>query len=251
MKTAATKRLIVPFILCLAGFSVPAQFNVANLELGADLTNFIYQGDLTPSKLGSFKTMTFGLGVYGSYKLNRKFALRTSLLFGKLKGDESRYAKPAYRRQRNFAFKTPVTEVSESVVWNIVPTSADGGPAFTPYLSTGIGYTFLHIRRDYSNYNLAYFGEVSPITTGLIADTAHSLPRGLLVLPVSAGLRYALNTKLSLNMETTYRINSSDYLDGFSQSANPKRKDHFFTNSVGIIYSFGKSTLIRCPKMKY
>ncbi len=124
-------------------------------------------------------------------------------------------------------------------------------PKLTPYISAGIGYAFLHIKRDYSNYNLEYFGQESPVTTGLIADTAHSLPRGLVVFPVSAGLRYALNNKLSLNLSSTYRFNSSDYLDGFSQSANPDKKDHFFTNAIGLLYNFGKSNAIKCPPIKY
>lgn len=251
MQTALKVKLPVCILFCLAGFTASAQFDISKLELGADAATFIYQGDLTPQKLGSFKTMRLGLGMYGNYKLSSLFSLKTNLAFGKLKGDESLYSKPAYRQQRNLKFTTPVTEVSESIVWNIVPPGAKDGPRLTPYIAAGIGYAFLHIKRDYSNYNLGYFGQESVVTTGLIADTAHSLPKGIIVLPVSAGLRYSLTTNISLNLATTYRFISTDYLDGFSQAANPARKDHFFTNAIGIIYSFGKTNMIKCPKMKY
>lgn len=251
MKTVPFAKLSLAAILCLSAFTLPAQFKLSNVELGADINNFIYQGDLTPPKIGSLKTMTWGLDIYGSYKLNSKFSLKTQLLFGSLKGDESRYSKPAYRQQRNFAFTTPVTEISENIVWNIVPPATQGGARLTPYLSAGVGYAFLHIRRDYSRFNAAYFGPESFVTIGLGVDTMHSVPGGLLVLPVSAGLRYALTNKWSLNLETTYRLNSSDYLDGFSQSANTERKDHFFTNAIGVIYTFGKaSNMLKCPTVK-
>jgi hypothetical protein len=251
MQTALKVKLPACILFCLAGFTTCAQFDIAKLELGADLTTFIYQGDLTPQKLGSFKTMKLGLGIYGNYKLSDIFSLKTNLAFGRLKGDESLFSKPPYRQQRNLKFTTPVTEISESIVWNIVPPGTKDGRGLTPYISAGIGYVFLHIKRDYSNYNLAYFGQESVVTSGLVADTAHSLPKGMIVFPVSVGLRYSLSKNLSLNLATTYRFNSTDYLDGFSQAANPARKDHFFTNAVGLIYSFGKNNILKCPKMKY
>ncbi|MEO8414942.1 MAG: DUF6089 family protein [Ginsengibacter sp.] len=251
MKTTLKVTPAVLLVSCMATLNLPAQLKMSKFELGANLATFIYQGDLTPSKIGSFTTMKLGAGIYGNYKLDKIFFLKTSLMFGRLKGDESRYAIPSYRQKRNFAFTTPVTEISESVVWNILPPANEGGARLSPYIAAGVGYVFLHIKRDYSNYDLAYFGAESPITTGLIADTAHRLPRGLAVFPVSAGIRYALSNNLSLNLETAYRLNSSDYLDGFSQGANPAKKDHFFTNAIGLTYSVGKKSMLACPKLKY
>ena len=250
MKTALKVKSSLLIVFCLATLTVSAQFDITKIELGADASTFIYQGDLTPTKLGSFKTITLGLSIYGYYKLSKIFSLKTSFVFGKLKGDESRYSTPAYRQKRNLKFTSPVTEISESIVWNILPPANDGRRKLTPYISAGVGYSFLHIKRDFSNFNTAYFSE-SVVTTGLMADTAHSLPKGIIVFPVSAGLRYAFARNLSLNLATTYRLSSTDYLDGFSQAANPAKKDNFFTNSIGLIYSFGKSGMINCPKMKY
>ena len=251
METALKVKLPAFMALCFVTLGASAQFDLAKVELGADAASFIYQGDLTPQRFGSFKTMKLGLGVYGNYTLSKLFSLKTNFLFGGLKGDESKYSKPAYRQERNFKFTSPVTEISESVVWNILPTANDGGPRLSPYISAGVGYAFLHIRRDYSNFNAAFFEGEPAVTDGLREDTAHSLPRGLLVFPVSAGLRYAMTNNLSINLSTTYRLNSTDYLDGFSQSVNPAKKDHFFTNAIGLVYSFGKSGSIKCPRMKY
>lgn len=251
MKTALKVKLSLLIVVCFVTLTSSAQFDLSKIELGADVATFIYQGDLTPSKLGSLKTIKLGFGVYASYKLSKIVFLKTSFVFGGLKGDESRYSTPAYRQKRNLKFKSPVTEISETVVWNILPPSNEGGRKLTPYISAGVGYAFLHIKRDYSKFDTAYFPAESIISTGLSADTAHSPPKGILVFPVSAGVRYAFSKNLSLNLATTYRLSSTDYLDGFSQAANPARKDNFFTNSIGLIYSFGKSNMIKCPKVKY
>ncbi len=250
MKTLSGKTFLLIW-LCFTSLMAPAQPGLSKIELGANAIAFIYQGDLTPSKLGSFKTIMPGLGIFGSYKLNNTFYLRTSIAVGRLSGDDSKYKTPAWRQQRNFKFKSPITEVSESAVWNILPAANVEGPKLSPYLSAGIGYAFLHIKRDYSNYNIAYFGEESVLTTRLKEDTAHTLPRGLLIFPVGLGARYSISANISLNAEFTYRLNSTDYLDGFSQAGNPARKDHYFSNSIGFIYSFDKKNWLKCPKMRY
>ncbi len=77
-----------------------------------------------------------------------------------------------------------------------------------------------------------------------------ALPKGLLVLPVSIGVRYSLTSALSLNAEASYRLMSSDYLDGFSKSVNPGKKDNYHTYTLGITYSFGKKNNLDCtPKL--
>lgn len=248
MKSASTGRAFLSILFLFEIFSAPAQFNIRKMEFGADINTFLYQGDLTPSKLGSFKTMTVGPGAYANYKLNRSFSVRSGLILGRIAGDESKYTDPAYRQQRNFSFSSPVTEISSGVVWNILPPANEGGPGLTPYIFAGIGYTFLHIKRDYSNYNAAYFFNESGSGEGLAADAAHSLPKGLVVFPVAAGLRYAFTKNLSLTVSTAYRFNSTDYLDGFSKAANPSKKDHFFTNAIGLLYNFGKNDALDCPK---
>jgi len=121
----------------------------------------------------------------------------------------------------------------------------------SPYISVGIGYTFLHIKRDYSNYNAAFFEEEPALSSGLSSDLSHPLPKGLLVFPVGFGLRHALTDKISLNAEFSYRFNSTDYLDGFSEAANPSKKDHYYSNAIGLIYSFGKKNMLKCPRMRY
>ena len=122
---------------------------------------------------------------------------------------------------------------------------------FSPYLFAGAGLSFVKITKDYSKMNTSIFSAESDVQAGLNEDNARSLPRVLPVIPAGAGIRYSLSEKFAVFAETAYRFMFTDYLDGFSQSVNPKQNDHHHTTSLGLIYSFGKKDKLGCPAMKY
>lgn len=222
-------------------------FSFAQIEskysIGVNLGMLVYQGDLTPTRMGSFKTPGFVLGVNGSRKLSPVLSARLDLNFGQLKGDDAAYKTPAYRQQRAFAFKSPVTEIIASAVYE--PLGSE--KKFSPYLFAGVGLASLAIQRDYSRFNAAYFETEPAIIQGLKEDSLHRLPRTIPILPVGVGLRYRLSEKLSLHSEASYRIMSTDYLDGYSQAVNPAFKDHYFKYSIGVSFSLDGKSKYDCP----
>jgi Domain of unknown function (DUF6089) len=240
------KSIIIVFAIlpvCLFG-----QQGAGKYELGASLGLFVYQGDLTPERLGSFRTQKPGLNLFANRILNWSFSLRTNLAFSKLKGDDGRYSNPEFRKQRNFNFTSSLVEISESIVWN--PPGNDDEQTLSPYLMAGLGVSFLHIKRDWSRFNSEYFGNAPGVLNGLVADDQHSLPRGILVVPVGMGLRHSLSRRLSVSAEASYRFTFTDYLDGFSQAANPGKDDHYSSYSVGLIYKLGKPNKLNCPVIR-
>ncbi len=233
---------------CLIFFTatISAQTTNPKYEVGLNAGLFIYQGDLTPSQFGSFKTPTANIGISGSRYLSNTLSARLDLAYGKLKADESKYKTPEWRQQRNFAFKSPVNELIASIVYHPIGRERK----ISPYLFTGVGYTFLKITRDYSRYNAAYFSNEEGANEGLNMDLAHSLPKAVAILPVGLGLRYRITEKLSFGSEASYRIMSTDYLDGFSQSANPGKNDHYYKYSIGLFHSLGGKNKYGCPVVK-
>jgi hypothetical protein len=229
-----------------------AQKGSGKYELGMNLGALIYQGDLTPSDLGSYRTMKPVIGIYGSRILNQAFSVRLNLAFGKLKGDESKYSEPEYRQQRNFAFTSPLAEVSGLLVWNVLglKQNAAGIVNFTPYIFAGVGYSFIKVKRDYSRFNASHFGSTSEVVTGLDQDIAVTPPGGIPVIPIGLGVRYGISPKLSFTLESTYRHTFTDYLDGFSRAANPVLKDSYHSHTVGLIFSFGNKDKLDCPPVK-
>ena len=250
MKAKRKTGAIVLFFLLFIVSKSHAQF-YSDMSVGLNGGIYVYQGDLTPERFGSFKTIQPGFSMFAKKPLNHFLAVRLHMSFAKLKGDESRYSKPEYRQQRNFSFTTPVKEFSGQLVWNILGRNyQDYG--IMPYIFSGAGVSLVRIRKDYSRMDPAVFGESSDVLTGLAVDNAKGTPRALFSVPVGVGAEYPLSERFSVNIETSYRFIFTDYLDGFSQSASPKYKDHYHSTSAGLIYKFkNKIKGVGCPVVKF
>lgn len=227
-----------------------AQF-YKDMSVGLNGGIYVYQGDLTPERFGSFKTIQPGFSFFVKKPINHFLAARVHMSFARLKGDESRYSKPEYRQQRNFSFTTPVAEFSGQLVWNILGRNYEDH-GIMPYIFSGAGVSLLNIKKDYSRMDPAVFGESSDVFTGLAVDNAVGTPRAVLAVPVGIGAEYPLSKRFSVNIETSYRFIFTDYLDGFSQSAGSKYNDHYHSTSAGIIYKLGtRDNGIACPVVTF
>jgi hypothetical protein len=250
MKSILKETTCVLVILIRINFTAEAQTNIPKFQFGISAGTFIYQGDLTPSALGSYKTLRPAINLFASKLFSPSFALRGNLAFGGLRGNDAVYNHPEYRQQRNFNFTSPVLEISGIAEWNILGRNYVSR-GFAPYLFAGAGFSLLKIRKDYSNLNAEYFGAESELMVGLATDAQRTLPKALLILPVGIGTRYYLSDRIGISAETSYRIMSNDYLDGFSQAANPAKGDHYYSHTIGVVYRLGKKNMLACPVIKY
>ena len=255
MKTTWREIFCVMIILVRLHFSSGAQFievaqtNIPKYQFGLSVGTFVYQGDLTPDPLGSYRTLRPVINLFGSKFLSPSFALRGNLAFGSLHGDDAAYDHPEYRRERNFNFHSPLLETSAIAEWSILRSNFISH-GFAPYVFAGGALTFLHIHRDYSNLNAEYFGTNSDVIAGLNRDLQHSPPTLIWAIPVGVGVRYYFSDKIGISAETTYRIMSNDYLDGFSYAANPAHGDHYYSHTIGVVYRIGKKNTLDCPGFK-
>lgn len=227
--------------------TISAQYsNVPKYQFGVGAGILVYQGDLTPEQMGAYRSPRMSVNLMASRLLSPSFALRANLVLGGLRASDSNYVDPEWRQHRNFGFRSSVVELSLTPEWNILGKNyAEKG--FSPYVFAGVGYSFLRIRRDYSRYDGAYFGDGSPILTGLAADEAVNPPRGQLSIPVGLGLRYFFSDKIGVQAESTYRLINTDYLDGFSQAASPEHKDSYHGHSISVVFRFGRKNTLDCP----
>lgn len=233
----------------IISLSAISQNNQPPISVGIETGTLVYQGDLVPGIMGSFRDVKLLYGVNVSKQFFPHFGLKASLLKGQISADESVYANPFWRSLRAFQFQTPVTEFSTVVVFDFADQSLDQTRRLTPYLFAGVGVSFLKLNRDWSRINLAAFDPKSSIILGLGIDTLKNTPKLLPMIPVGAGLRFALNERWSLHSEIGFRLNMSDYIDGFSKSGNPEAKDCYYALKLGISYQFG-SKGIKCPPAK-
>lgn len=244
------KHVMLAILMPAAGLYAHAQTNSAKYELGINAGAFIYQGDLAPSAIGSLKTAKPMAGIYVNRVLDNYFSIRASLALGSLKGDEALYS-PTWRQQRAFAFKANVTELSAMAVFDVLGNNGNSPVSrFSPYVFAGVGYAFVNISRDWSRMDTTRFGSNTHSGSGLAKDTLHSLPKGLPVIPLGIGVKYAISPRLALTAELNYRYAFTDYLDGFSQAVNAAHPDSYYSATIGLVYSFGSKNFLRCPVFK-
>lgn len=246
MLRVISKAIVVLISMCT---HVQAQIKQPKYEVGAGLGGFIYQGDLAPSRFGSWKTTRPGLVLHGSRLLNRTMALRLQLSIASLHGDDAKYNDPSYRQQRNFNFRTSLIELSPQLVWSPLGWK-DAGKQLSPYVFGGAALSWVRIRRDASAMNAAYFEAEPELFADLATDLSTRTPRLMPAIPVGAGMRYSISPTLVLNAEASYRFLFTDYLDGFSRAANPDRNDHYYHLAVGLIYRFGRKNSWDCPPVR-
>lgn len=229
-----------------------AQIDFTQWQAGINAGVMVYQGDLTPSPIGSYKTLKPTAGFFVSRIINPSFLLKTNFAFGRIKGDDSKYNDPWWRKERNLYFTSRVIEISELLVWNMFSNNGNElGKRFSPYVFGGLGVSFLKVKRDYSNMSKNFFIDFPQVQAGFNADISITPPRTAIVLPVGIGVEYYVNPRFSLTAETNFRYTFTDYLDGFSRGANPSKKDFYQTHTLGLLYRFGKQDKLGCPVMTY
>ncbi|MEP7165324.1 MAG: DUF6089 family protein [Ferruginibacter sp.] len=235
---------IIGFFICPDTYSQAG--NSHKWEAGINAGAYMYQGDLTTHAYGSVETIKPGFGISVTRIINKAFSARLMFNMAWLAGNESIYEYPRWRQQRNFSFNASVKELTLSVHWNILGTNYED-VKFEPYVFAGAGASFVNINRNYTGFNAVFFGDQSPVVSGLAVDAATATPKIIPVVPLGAGLRYHVSGKIVLNLEGSYRLMYTDYLDGFSKSANPKLNDHYSSLTLGVSYKFGGKEKYGCP----
>lgn len=237
-------------LCCLvsAGFAF-CQGNSRPISIGLETGTLVYQGDLVPSIAGSFRNSKLLFGINVSKQVFPHFGIKASLLKGQISADESVFTSPSWRQIRAFQFQTPITEISTVVVFDFADQSLDQTKRLTPYLFAGLGVSLLKVNRDWSRMNTAAFDPKSSTLLGLGIDTLKKTPAILPVIPIGAGIRYALNERWSVHSELGFRLSMSDYIDGFSKSGNPAAKDFYYALKLGVSYQLGNRG-IKCPPAK-
>ena len=243
--------ITILLIVAVCSNRLCAQFKPSKFEIGINAGTLIYQGDLSVGDLGYTKSLKPSVGVWASKSLDDYLSLRANIVRGAIGADESTYARPAWRRHRNFAFSTSVTEFSTTLVWDLLgKTYREGMHRLSPYFFIGAGFSILNVKRNWNRFDTSYFNSKSSAAIGLGIDTLHKTPWIVGVIPVGAGIRYMLTNHIYLNAEGTYRFTGSDYIDGFKYAANPKTNDHYYGITIGASYRFG-SDRMDCPRIRF
>ena len=211
-------------------------------HLGFNSGFYVYQGDLTPSVAGSWKTVKPGVAFTLSKTLNQHLSLQYALSLATLEGDDMKYkSSQYYRGLRRFYFRSTIAELTVSHQFYF-RHQFNRELRFQPYISAGAGVGFLlNSQRNSSQTVFSYFA-ADNLRNKVAEDSTYGMPSIILAVPVGLGFNYRLNERLLFNLEGLYRFTSSDYLDGFSRAGNNKKNDYYYGLSVGIRVLLGKKS---------
>ncbi|SDM74865.1 type IX secretion system protein PorG [Kriegella aquimaris] len=222
-------------ILIFSCFTMSAQTYEIGLFVGGannigdvGRTNFILPSDLA-----------FG----GLFKWNKsqRYAWRASMIYGKFTADDSK-SSISSRKQRGYAMDNSILEMSAGIEFNFVEYNLHKlGPAFTPYLYTGVTY----FRYDYNYFDAGVFRQLNQRD-------------GSFAIPMTVGAKMRLNQFLILGAEIGARYTFTDNLD----ASNPEKSnvndqldvafgnifsdDWYVFSGVTLTYTFGRKPCSDC-----
>ncbi len=193
-------------------------------------------GDVGKTNYISPSGIAFG-GV-AKWNISKRYAWRGSAIYGRFTADDSK-SNLSSRQQRGYELKNSVKELSAGLEFNFVEYNLHQlGPAFTPYLYTGI---------TYFRYNYHYFN----------AGQAQEIDQedGSFAIPMTVGIKARLNQYLILGAEIGARYTFTDNLDGSNPEGsnfeqfrfgNIFSDDWYVFSGVTLTYTFGRKPCTDC-----
>ena len=226
------KPYVLGVILSFIFYSSTAQtYEVGLFGGGANLigdvgrTNYVFPSDIA-----------FG----GLFKWNnsKRYAWRGSIYYGSIVGDDTQSSMPS-RQQRGYRVENSILEFSAGLEFNFVEYNLHKlGPAFTPYLYTGVTY----FRYDFNYIDASQVQNIGQ-------------KDGSFAIPLTVGAKYRLNNFLILGAEVGARYTFTDNLD----ASNPENSnfqqfrfgnilsdDWYVFSGFTITYTFGRKPCQVC-----
>lgn len=189
------KRFLIVLLICVFGQLGAQTYEVGIFAGGANTigdvgrTNYVLPSDIAVG--GLFK-----------WNVAKRYAWRASIIHGKFTADDSKSSIQS-RQQRGYVTDNSILEASAGLEFNFVEYNLHSlGPAFTPYLYTGVTY----FRYDYNYFD-----------AGQMIDIGQK--DGNFAIPMTVGAKLRLNRFLILGAEIGARYTFTDNLDG----SNPKK----------------------------
>lgn len=184
---------------------------------GADQDGTHFIKDVEASKIRPV------LFVGARYKIKEKFAVKFSMAFTYVAGDDALTESPG-RRARNVSFTSPLFETAIQAEYSIIKEKF------------GNRYTFSNLRRfKFANVNTYLFAGVggfffNPTTVNqdVASNKNESFSKVSVAFPMGIGFKYGINRKLSFGMEIGPRLTLTDYLDGISDVYSKANDSYMF-----------------------
>ncbi len=176
-----------------------------------------YMGDLIQgNRLFNKPGIAITAGVI--YPIMNKLNARLDLGVQKIQAADSKN-KDAQYKARNLSFKSTVIDISASAEYTILNMERFG---FSPYISAGIGIMNFTSSAEDVNGRKYLLRDLNTEGQGL-AGYADVYNKSSIIIPLGMGIKYPVNDRVTLQLDFTYRITGTDYLDDVSANSYPDK----------------------------
>jgi len=177
-------------------------------------------------------------GALFKWNKSKRYAWRAHAIYGSFKADDLK-SDISSRQQRGLSMEQSILEVSAGLEFNFVEYNLHKlGPAFTPYLYTGL---------TYFRYDFNYFD------AGQLIDLNQR--DGSFAIPITGGAKFRLNQFLILGAEIGARYTFTDNLDASNPEGsnfesfrfgNVFSNDWYVFTGLTLTYTFGRKPCRDC-----
>ncbi|MFT6716310.1 MAG: OOP family OmpA-OmpF porin [Saprospiraceae bacterium] len=237
-------KIQVRLLILIALFSISISSN-AQLHLFGGPGISFYQGDVDAGA-PPLKTIKFSWKAGVGYDFHPRWGARLHYSKAGLHGSDS-YSNETAFQARGITFSTKVTDIGLTAKYKYLFKKSY---RFMNYGFFGFDYMSMAVARNLTG------------TAALIPEDAYSNTQ--FNIPVGLGLGWWFNAHWGIVSESAYHYALTDYLDGTSNSGNPKANDSYIDVHVMVIYRFGggktgssglfdgsKLNNVDCPKWGY
>jgi hypothetical protein len=180
-------------------------------EIGGLLGGTNYIGDL--AKDPNLSQTGVGINLWGRYNLNRHFAYRFGVGFGKIQGDDAQYKS---NQLRGLSFRSNVWELTNIMEFNFEPfgLTHPKNKRSTFYVFSGINLFAFNPQAQYNGK----WVDLQPLgTEGQYLDGGKGgYSKISVAIPMGGGIKYKLTPNWIFGFEIGYRKTYTDYLDDVS-----------------------------------
>lgn len=199
-------RNFVNIVFLVLALGLRGQTPTSSWELGAQGGGAYYLGDINRTHL---LTSNLHLGAFLRYNYDSRFALKSTLGFGRLQGDDGNSAA-GFNNLRGIQFQNDIYEFSSVIEFNFfdfMPFRDDSYTA-TPYAFMGLSY-FIH------NPKLRTDDGLEPVRNAQLEGESYSAHQ--MAIPFGAGLKIK-GKGYGIGLFWGIRKTWTDYLDDVSQN---------------------------------
>jgi opacity protein-like surface antigen len=257
------KRITI-VLTALLMMNVWASAQTRELGISAGTSNFL--GDLGKKEpngkfyFGDIEASLFrpAFGVFYRHGFNKWIAVKASLTYGRLEGDDRRtdykeiQDNDWFRNYRNLHFKSRIIEAAFVAEVHLMPYAAGSTKwRIAPYITAGIGIFNFDPKAEYNGE----WVRLRPLGTEGQGIPGYGNKYSLIQpsFPIGLGLKYNVTREITIALEFGHRFTMTDYMDDVSNKYPDKADIDGFYDKVTArqVYELSRRSPENDPEGRY